>query len=147
MPLEKHHLDRVLGPDGVMRRAVDIVLDCPAILNFSITRVPPAVNALLEAAGVNADALDYFLFHQANRMINETIRKKLRLQAEKVPSTLRDFGNTSSASIPLTMTMHTRQRLTGTGGKLLLSGFGVGLSWASCVLDVAQAVMPELVEI
>lgn len=146
MPVEKHHLDRVRGLDGVMRRAVDIVLDGPAILNFSITRIPPAVNALLEAAGVQADDVDYFLFHQANRMINETIRKKLRLPVEKVPSTLLDFGNTSSASIPLTMTMHTRERLQGAGGKALLSGFGVGLSWSSCIMDVRGAVMPALVE-
>ena len=102
---------------------------------------------MLAAAGASTEGIDYFLFHQANRMINETIRKKLKLPVEKVPSTLLDFGNTSSASIPLTMTMHTRQRLANSSAKLLLSGFGVGLSWASCVLDVANAVMPDLVEI
>jgi 3-oxoacyl-[acyl-carrier-protein] synthase-3 len=146
VPLEKHHLDRVMCEDGVIRRAVDIVLDGPAILNFSITRVPPAITSLLAAAGVDGDTIDYFLFHQANRMINETIRKKLKLPVEKVPSTLLDFGNTSSASIPLTMTMHTRERLAGAGGRVLLSGFGVGLSWSSCILDVSGAVMPALVE-
>ena len=146
LPVEKHHLDRVRGADGVLRRGIDIVLDGPAILNFSITRVPPAVNALLSAAGVDAESIDYFVFHQANRMINETIRKKLKLPVEKVPSTLLDFGNTSSASIPLTMTMHTRERLVGPGGKALLSGFGVGLSWSTCIMDVRGAIMPALVE-
>ena len=146
MPLEKHHLDRVMGPDGVMRRAVDIVLDGPAILNFSITRVPPAIEALLSASQVPSTAIDYFVFHQANRMINETIRKKLRLPTEKVPSTLLEFGNTSSASIPLTITRHARERISSGPAKVLLSGFGVGLSWASCIMDISSAVMPELLE-
>lgn len=146
MPLEKHHLERVVGPDGISRRAVDIVLDGPAILNFSITRVPPAIEFLLSKCGVATDSVDYFVFHQANRMINETIRKKLKLPQEKVPSTLLDFGNTSSASIPLTMTMHTRDHLSTGSAKLLLSGFGVGLSWASCLINVDRAFMLPLVE-
>ena len=58
-----------------------------------------AVRNLLEFAGVAIDAIDFFVFHQANKMINETIRKKLGLAAEKVPSTLHDFGNTSGASM------------------------------------------------
>ncbi|MFU7557017.1 3-oxoacyl-[acyl-carrier-protein] synthase III C-terminal domain-containing protein, partial [Pseudomonas paraeruginosa] len=75
-----------------------------AVLSFSTQRVPPAVEKLLDYAGASKDEVDYFVFHQANRMINETIRKKLGLSPEKVPSTLRDFGNTSGASLPVTMT-------------------------------------------
>lgn len=145
-PLLAHHLDRVAGPDGIKRRAVDIILDGPAILNFSITRIPPAVESLMSTAGISAAAVDYFVFHQANKMINETIRKKLKLSSEKVPSTLLNFGNTSSASIPLTMSVHMRERLSGGGAKALLSGFGVGLSWASCIMDISGATMPSLLE-
>ena len=92
------------------------------------------------------DHIDYFVFHQANRMINETIRKKLGLPPEKVPSTLSDFGNTSGASLPVTMTVRIREALETRRNKLLLSGFGIGLSWGSCVVDIEGACFPELIE-
>ena len=146
-PLLPEYLEAKSGEDGVIRRQVDIVLDGPAILNFSTTRVPPAVEALLTQAGLHKDDIHWYLFHQANRMINETIRKKLDLPAERVPSTLYDFGNTSSASIPLTLTMHAQEAISRGPQRLLMSGFGVGLSWASCILDIGPAVVPTLIEV
>jgi 3-oxoacyl-[acyl-carrier-protein] synthase-3 len=147
-PLRPEHLIAKADEDGVIRRPTDLRLDGPAILNFSITRIPPAVESLLERAGVTKDDVDGFLFHQANKMINETIRKKLRLDVSKVPSTLHDFGNTSSASIPLTMTVHSAEAIRAGGQRLLLSGFGVGLSWASCLLEIDQhAAVPALIEV
>ena len=77
--------------------------------------------------------------------INETIRKKLGLPEEKVPSTLHDFGNTSGASLPVTMTARIREPLLEGKKKLLLSGFGIGLSWGSCIIDIDKAVFPELI--
>jgi len=146
-PLLPEYLEPKAGEDGVIRRQVDIVLDGPAILNFSTTRVPPAVDALLAQAGLGKEDVDWYLFHQANKMINETIRKKLGLPPERVPSTLYDFGNTSSASIPLTLTMHARETMLQKPQRLLMSGFGVGLSWASCILQIEGAVLPELIEV
>jgi len=146
-PIRPEHLEEQANADGIIRRAVDIVLDGPAILNFSIGRIPGAVEELLRRVGAGQEDIGYFFFHQANRMINETIRKKLRLPVEKVPSTLYDFGNTSSASIPLTMTVHAAEALRSGRHRILMSGFGVGLSWASAVLDIDRAVMPPLLEI
>lgn len=117
------------------------------MLSFSTQQVPPAVNRLLEYAGQSSDQIDYFLFHQANRMINETIRKKLGLPPEKVPSTLHDFGNTSGASIPVTMTARIRESLQDGPKRVLLSGFGIGLSWGSCIVDLEKAKFPELIEV
>ncbi|MGN6390304.1 MAG: ketoacyl-ACP synthase III [Burkholderiaceae bacterium] len=147
-PLRPEHLVATAGEDGIVRRQTDLRLDGPAILNFSITRIPPAVESLLDRARMTADQVDWFLFHQANRIINETIRKKLRLPAEKTPSTLHDFGNTSSASIPLTLTMHAAPAIRAGRQRLLMSGFGVGLSWASCIVDIdADAAVPPLIEV
>ena len=101
---------------------------------------------MLEHADLTTDDIDHFIFHQANRMINETIRKKLGLPPEKVPTTLQDFGNTSGASLPVTMTVRIREALQARRNKLLLSGFGIGLSWGSCVVDVEGASFPELIE-
>lgn len=128
------------------KRKVDLVLDGPAVLSFSTQRVPPSIKKVLEYANVVIDDVDYFIFHQANRMINETIRKKLGLQPEKVPSTLADFGNTSGASLPVTMTARIRDKLEAGSSKVLLAGFGIGLSWGTCVIDIEGARFPELVE-
>jgi 3-oxoacyl-[acyl-carrier-protein] synthase-3 len=126
-------------------RTVDLVLDGTAVLSFSTQRVPTAVELLLDYAQVEKSEVDYFLFHQANRMINETIRRKLELSPEKVPSSLRDFGNSSSASIPLTMTVRINQELSNNNQRLLMCGFGIGLSWGTCLVDMRGACFPDLI--
>lgn len=128
------------------QRGIDLQLDGTAVLSFSTQRVPPAVEKLLDYAQASKGEVDYFVFHQANRMINETIRKKLGLDSEKVPSTLRDFGNTSSASLPITMTVRLNKALEAAPRRLLLCGFGIGLSWGTCLLDIADAKFPDLIE-
>jgi 3-oxoacyl-[acyl-carrier-protein] synthase-3 len=145
-PFGLQHMVPAKDEDGIWRSSAALILDGPAVLSFSTQQVPPAVKQLLEYADCSMEAVDYFVFHQANRMINETIRKKLGLPAEKVPSTLPDFGNTSGASIPVTMTARLNQALHGQSKKLLMSGFGIGLSWGSCIVDVDGAVFPELIE-
>lgn len=145
-PYGLQHMVPAKDDDGIWRSPAALILDGPAVLSFSTQQVPPAVRQLLDYAGCPMDAIDYFIFHQANRMINETIRKKLGLPAEKVPSTLHDFGNTSGASLPVTMTARLHEVLNGQRKKLLMSGFGIGLSWGSCIVDVDGAVFPAMIE-
>lgn len=130
--------------NGLLHWASDLILDGPAVLSFSTQRVPPSVRSVLEYAGMATDDVDYFIFHQANRMINETIRKKLGLPVEKVPSTLHDFGNTSGASLPVTMTARIHEALCSGKNRLVLGGFGIGLSWGTCILDIEDAQFPAL---
>jgi 3-oxoacyl-[acyl-carrier-protein] synthase-3 len=132
--------------NGYWRSALDLTLDGPAVLSFSTQRIPPAVTRLLEYADMPKEQIDYFVFHQANRMINETIRKKLGLPIEKVPSTLHDFGNTSGASLPVTVTARLHETLAEAGKRLLLCGFGIGLSWGSVIVDTQSARFPALIE-
>ncbi|MBU3621833.1 ketoacyl-ACP synthase III [Polynucleobacter sp. CS-Odin-A6] len=136
------------GDDGVLSWPDELVLDGPGIMNFSITVIPPAVMNLLNSADVKKDEVDYFFFHQANKMINETIRKKLELEIEKTPSSLLNFGNTSGASIPLTMTLQLSQQKEGLeqSKKTLCFGFGVGLSWGGFIADLSEAVFPPILE-
>jgi len=122
-------------------------LDGPAVLSFSTQRIPPAVTRVLEYSNIEKDKIDYFIFHQANRMINDTIRKKLSLPVEKVPTTLEEFGNTSGASLPVTITKKLREELKKDTQKLLLCGFGIGLSWGTCIVDIENAAIPPLEEI
>lgn len=145
-PTEMSHLIAHRDEGGYWRSAMDLVLDGPAVLSFSTQRVPPEVEKLLIHLGMTKDEIDYFVFHQANRMINETIRKKLGLPAEKVPSTLNDFGNTSGASLPVTMTVRLHDTLSKGKHRLLLCGFGIGLSWGSAIVDIDSGVFPALIE-
>ena len=146
-PTGIHHLLPERSETGEMRRGVDLVLDGTAVLNFSTQRVPPAIHELCTHAGIQLRDIDYLVLHQANRMINETIRKKLGLPEDKLPSVLQDFGNSNSASIPITITARLREMLSTGRKRLLLSGFGVGLSWGSCILDIEKATFPALIEL
>ncbi|EZP53428.1 MULTISPECIES: ketoacyl-ACP synthase III [Delftia] len=145
-PFELEHAIARKGEDGFWYSNLDLVLDGPAVLSFSTQRVPPMVERLMQYSGRNKEEVDYFIFHQANRMINETIRKKLGLPAEKVPSSLQEFGNTSGASLPVTMTTRLRDALAEGKKRLLLCGFGVGLSWGGAIVEVESACFPALVE-
>lgn len=144
-PYGIQHLIPSIDEHGNKKYPSDLILDGPAVLSFSTQRVPPGVERLLEYAQTPKEAIDYFVFHQANRMINETIRKKLGLSVEKVPSTLADLGNTSGASLPVTMTARLHETLAEAKHKLLLSGFGIGLSWGSVIVDIEGAKFPEMI--
>ncbi len=144
-PFQLEHGIARKGEDGFWRSDLDLLLDGPAVISFSTQRVPPMVENLLGYSSIAKDDIDYFIFHQANRMINETIRKKLGLPEEKVPSTLREFGNTSGASLPVTVTVRLREALANGNQRLLFCGFGVGLSWGGAIVDIENAIFPELI--
>jgi 3-oxoacyl-[acyl-carrier-protein] synthase-3 len=146
-PLTMGSFDRKAGPDGVVRAGVEVILDGPAILNFSTAVAPVALRDICEFAGVPIEQIDYFVLHQANRIINETIRKKLRLPEEKFPGTLSDFGNTSSASIPVTITARTREDFSRPGKTFVLCGFGIGLSWATMLVRTTECFCPPMIEL
>lgn len=132
---------------GISRNAVNLMLDGMNVFSFGITQAPQAVNQLLQHMNITAADVDYFVFHQANKFMNEKIRKKLQLTVEQVPYTLKDFGNTSSATIPLTMIQACRKELTTEKLKFVLCGFGVGLSWGAVYLETSGLVCSELIEI
>ena len=141
---EKSFEEDEIGP-GIIRNRLQSILNGPAVFTFGITRAPKSVNSLLERFEIEKESIDYFIFHQANLFMNEKIRKKLKIGSEKVKYSLRNFGNTSSASIPITMVTEHRSEISYK--KLLACAFGVGLSWASVVFDVEDLVISELIEI
>lgn len=145
-PFGPQHAVPTRDEHGRLHWPADLILDGPAVLSFSTHQVPPSVRRALEFAGMSNDDIDYFVFHQANRMINETIRKKLGLPAEKVPSTLADFGNTSGASLPVTVTARLNETLEQGKHRVLFCGFGIGLSWGSAIVDIESARFPALIE-
>lgn len=132
---------------GGSRGGTDIILDAAEIMNFTLREVPGSVKRLLEYAGRDVASVDAYVFHQANLLINTQVARKIGIKPEQSPTTLHDFGNTSSASIPLTITAQLRDRLSSQPMKMVLSGFGIGLSWASIYWDAENVVCPELVEL
>lgn len=115
------------------------------VFNFSIKKVVPNVEELFNKMNISADAIDYFVFHQANKLILESISTKLNILKSKVPTSLKDYGNTSGATVPLTIISNLKDRTNE--ARLLLSGFGVGLSLASAVIDFDDVVCSDLIEV
>lgn len=132
--------------EGVRRNRVQLTLNGIEVFNFSLREVTPNINALLLAKSLALEDFDYYVFHQANLLMNESIRKKLRLPKEKVPYTLTKYGNTSSASIPLTLVSEVRNDLSLKDLSLLLCGFGVGLSWGTALIHTSNIVCPEVID-
>ncbi len=131
---------------GIKRSRRNLKLEGMDIFNFSLREVAPNINNLLEYANEDKSEYDYFIMHQANKLMNESIRKKLKIELEKVPYSLAKYGNTSSASIPLTIVSELKNKLSKGKHKLILSGFGVGLSWASVLLDTNNLICTEVLE-
>ena len=132
---------------GIHRTHLHLELNGIEVFNFSLREVVPNIKTLLNHTGQTLDQVDYLVFHQANRLINETLRKMLRVEAEKVPYSLKDYGNTSGASVPLTMIAGLREPLQTKKLRLLLSAFGVGLSWGSVILETNRICCPEVIEV
>ena len=131
--------------DGIIRNNLQTSLDGPGVFIFAISKAPKSILGLMEHFKINIDKVDYFVLHQANKILNEKIRTKLKLPAEKVPYSIDEYGNTSSSSIPLTMVTRLRQQLISGHCNILTCGFGVGLSWGTVYLETEQIVCPEII--
>ena len=106
------------------------------VFNFTIKRLPKLIFDTLEKAGITADAVDYYVFHQSNQFIMKHLAKKAGLPLERIPIVLKEYGNTGGCSIPLAMTEGELKRPSDRALKLMLLGYGVGLSWASALIDL-----------
>jgi len=133
--------------EGITRSAIHLQLNGMDIFNFSVTQVPASVNEYFDFTKTAAKDFDYFIMHQANLLMNETIRKKLKFESGKVPYSLSKFGNTSSASVPVTLVSQLRKELQSQSLNFLIAGFGVGLSWGVMNLNTDKIICPEMIEV
>lgn len=116
------------------------------VFSFGITTAPKSVKKLAERYDLDINSYDYLVLHQANMKMNNMIAKKLKFEKEKVPSSMLHFGNTSSASIPLTIVTELKETIKQPT-KLLCCGFGIGLSWGTVALSVDNMVVSDLVNV
>lgn len=129
---------------GIERTKMHLALDGMKVFNFALKEVTPSIRELLDFSRKELSDVDYFLLHQANLLINESIRKKLKLEASKFPISIDEFGNTSSASIPLTICSRMSEIEWSKPKTILMSGFGVGLSWANLLLEITRPALKLL---
>lgn len=108
-------------------------MDGAAVLYHATRSVPASIRALLERNALTIDAVDRFLLHPGSLRVVDLIKKDLNLSADKVPFEIESYGNTVSSSIPLLLKDHVVKK---TCHRLLLSGFGVGFSWGTCVIEL-----------
>lgn len=132
---------------GLRRAPVHLAMQGVDVLQYCFRYVVPNILALLAQAGWKINDPDYCVFHQANRLLNDGLSRKLGLSAAKVPESLADFGNTSCATIPLTINYRLGERLAHGRHKLLLSGFGAGFSWASALIEADSMLCPAIVQL
>ena len=109
------------------------------VFNFVISEIPKDIKGILEFANIDVN-------HQANNFINSYLAKKLKLDKSKIPSTIEKYGNTSSVSVPLTIVDQLKDKMQGEK-RLLLSAFGVGMTWANAIVPFVDCKISNIVEV
>lgn len=110
-------------------------MDGQEVYKFAVTAVPSSIQRVLEEARLTPDDIKYFLLHQANIRIIQSVAKRLKTDLDKFPISLDHCGNMSAASVPVLLDEVNRKGMLQKGDKLILSGFGGGLTWGTCLLE------------
>jgi 3-oxoacyl-[acyl-carrier-protein] synthase-3 len=139
-------VEKVVDEFGNMRSEEQGYMRGGDVFNFVIREIPRDIKNTLAKVEKTVDDFDYIVFHQANNFINSYIMKKMKMDATKIPSTIAKFGNTSSVSVPLTIVSELQGKLDG-NKELLLTAFGVGMTWATGVVPFVDCKISDLVEV
>lgn len=138
--------ERVVDEYGNMRSEEQGYMKGGDVFNFVIREIPRDIKKTMAEAGVTVGDIDYFCFHQANNFINSYIAKKMKLDLEKIPHTIEKYGNTSSVSVPLTIVSELQGKLDGKK-ILMMSAFGVGMTWATGIVPFVDTKISDIVEV
>lgn len=110
-------------------------MDGQAVFKFAVRKVPEVITEALAGTEFTPRDIDYFILHQANKRIVEAVAKRLKEDISKFPMNLQEYGNTSSASIPILLDEINRKGMLKRGDRLMMAGFGAGLSWGAVCLE------------
>lgn len=133
---EKSFIEEDFG-NGIIRAPKDTLINGMDVFSFAITRPPISIKKMMEKYELTTDNVDFFLIHQANKLIVDRIVKKMKFPLEKVPYDLQEFGNLGGASIPMLMTYNLSKELMSKPLTLLCSSFGLGLTWGTMILKTS----------
>jgi len=125
----------IIDEYGNVQNDSNLYMNGTEIFNFTSESVPVLIQKVLQKNELTADDIDLYIFHQANKYMLGHLRKKIKIPEEKFFIFLEGCGNTVSSTIPIALQEAVRQQKTPVGSKLVLAGFGVGYSWAGCILQ------------
>jgi 3-oxoacyl-[acyl-carrier-protein] synthase-3 len=136
MPKSLETAKEIVDDSGNVRTRENLYMNGAELMGFSLKEVPKAADALLLKAGKAKEDIDFFVLHQANKFMLEALRKRLKVPQERLPIMMEDCGNTVSSTIPIALFKLCQQGRLRQGHQLMLIGFGVGFSWAACLLNL-----------
>ncbi|MEP6716755.1 MAG: ketoacyl-ACP synthase III [Terriglobia bacterium] len=120
--------------NGSFRSRDNLYMNGAEVFNFTLLTIPRCVTALLDRAELGMDAVDLFVFHQANHFMLEHLRKKIRIPEQKFFVFMSNCGNTVSSTIPIALKHAQEEGRLQSGHRVMVVGFGVGYSWAAGLL-------------
>ena len=126
---------RVPGVETAERSLIS--MEGTKVFKFAVEAVPYCMDQVLEKAGLNIDDVDFFVFHQANARIIDLVVRKYHIPQEKYYKNIAEYGNTSAASIPLVIGELHEMGKVGHGSRVLVVGFGGGLTWGGALVEFA----------
>lgn len=135
-----------IDEEGNIRTGEQFYMNGMDVFNFGMSVEPKDIKNLMKEVNTTSDELNLLVYHQANRFMTDFFSKKLKVSPEKTPYSLKKFGNTSSASIPLTISSEMADGKYPNREKSILTGFGAGLSWASAFLNLAKTNIYPVIE-
>jgi 3-oxoacyl-[acyl-carrier-protein] synthase-3 len=131
-------LDQADGVNLQSRVDHSLFMDGRAVFNFVNSTVPGSIKASLDKSGTTMEEIDWFALHQGSSYMLDALTRRARIPAEKVLKNIHRYGNTVSSTIPLLLEELLEERTLDMGGKVLISGFGVGLSWATGIINFKE---------
>lgn len=124
------------GSRGDVLECTDsISMNGQEVFKFAVKTVPECIHQVLDKGGCEKEEIKYYVLHQANRRIIQSVAKRMQMPEERFPVNLDRYGNTSAASIPILLDEMNRQGMLEKGDKLVMSGFGAGLTWGATLLE------------
>ena len=145
-PVTENSFVEETDANGDKRTRLQFRMDGMAVFNFGMSEEPRDVKNIVEAAGMELSDIDLLIYHQANKFMTDFFTKWLKFDKAKTPYSIRKFGNTSSASIPLTIVTELKNAYPERSN-VILSGFGAGLSWGSALVNLTHCKISKLVEL
>jgi 3-oxoacyl-[acyl-carrier-protein] synthase-3 len=128
-------LEEYTTSEGAIKTRMNLEMNGKKVFDFTLREVAPSINQLIDSSSIERESIDNYLFHQSNLFIIKQITNLLEIDKLKVLTNIEEFGNTSGVSIPLLITGNSEK--LSLNGKSLMAGYGSGLNWGNCYIDLS----------
>jgi 3-oxoacyl-[acyl-carrier-protein] synthase-3 len=147
LPLSPKTAEILEDVNGNFRSMENLVMKGDEVFNFVQAEVPSMIESLLQTANVDKEEIDYYMFHQPNKFMLHKVADKIGVSREKMPANIvENFGNSSGVTIPIVTWFNVSDKIIEERLRICFSGFGVGLTWASLLMDIGPLSFCEMIE-